>query len=128
MKKLQQELEILNKRRMEVQNQIREEVSKIALPKFEKLIGKYFKFENSYSGDNEWFEYLHITGIVEDSVRLAYDDEPMCELECIRFAKDSYGKINFDMKDTIYKHSLGEEISEEEFRHAYEDLKKEIFI
>lgn len=128
MDKLKQELKALNKRRQEIQQQIRDEVSKKALPDFEKLVGRYFKFRNAYSSKKEWFEYLQVTGIVNDSIGLNYNDEPSCEVNCIRFAKDSDNKISFEMNNTMYHHHIGEEISEKEFRYKYEELIKEIFI
>lgn len=128
MDKLKQELEALNKRTKELKQQIRDEVSKKALPDFEKLVGRYFKFRNAYSSEKEWFEYLQVTSIVEDSIRLSHNNEPMCEVTCIKFAKDSYNKISFEMNDTMYNHHIGEEISEKEFRYKYDELIKEIFI
>lgn len=74
----------LNKASSDIYEKVRSLRAKKKIADNTPLIGKYFTFQNSYSPDKRWIEYVKVTGVNE------YGD-----LVGQQFSKDSYDKIQF---------------------------------
>ena len=83
------------------------------------LVGKFFKFRNSYScpKPNEyWWLYMAVTGLSDEGNPLTWN-----------FSKDIYGKIEVEVDQLRPSVSSGYiEIKAKEFYKAYESLMAEL--
>jgi hypothetical protein len=81
------------------------------------LVGKFFKFRNSYSKPNEyWWLYMAVTGLSDEGNPLTWN-----------FSKDIYGKIEVEVDQLRLLVSSGYiEIKAKEFYRAYESLMAEL--
>ena len=83
------------------------------------LVGKFFKYRNSYScpKPNEyWWLYTTVTGVTEEGNPLAWN-----------FQKDIYGKV--EVESDMFRPSLSAgytEISAQEFWKAYDEIMFEL--
>lgn len=83
------------------------------------LVGKFFKYRNSYScpKPNEyWWLYTTVTGVTEEGNPLAWN-----------FQKDIYGKV--EVESDMFRPSLSSgytEISAQEFWKAYDSIMFEL--
>ena len=96
---------------------------------FKKLEGKCFKFRNNYSCPEKksdyWWMYKQVIAIPEDGIYQT-STGVSCHLKCWTFQTDKYGASTINPDDTTYAHSLGEEITKEEFDAAFEKMIKAI--
>jgi len=95
-------------------------------PEFKKLEGKYFKYKNSYSCPEKpsdyWFLYTKITEIKPDDVYNTRGNGVACHFKGWSFQTDKYANISVEKKKTGYVHSLGQEITENEFHSAWDKI------
>lgn len=83
-----------------------------------KLIGKCYKFRNSYSQSEKWWLYIKIVGIEKDG-----------DLIIHKFQKDNYGRIEIE-SETTWSDFEGDNdyipISEKEYKKATDLLLQEM--
>lgn len=79
-----------------------------------KLIGKCFKYRNSYSSGEKWWLYTKVIGVTD------YD-----RVKTVNFQKTSYNDIEIKTGDS-YPHMLGTKITAKEFHREFEKLWNEI--
>ena len=80
------------------------------------LVGRFFKFKNSYSSDDNWWLYTTVTGVNGSG-----------EAICWSFQKDIYGQV--EVEDGIFRSFLGSgniEIPEKEFWKEYSSIMEEL--
>ena len=78
-----------NKARWAFQNKQNEYNNKIALPNLRKMVGKCFKYHNSYGGDlPRWFLYSKVISI----------DEKTLTFTCISFQRTSLEKVDVELE------------------------------
>lgn len=85
----------------------------------QKLLGRFFKYSNSYScpegPQDRWWLYAHVIGATGGTV----------EME--RFQTDKYGKIEVEPRYTGFGFLSGyEEITEAEYRKALAKVKERV--
>lgn len=88
-KDILKELEVkANKARWAFQNKQDEYNNKIALPSLRKMVGKCFKYHNSYGGDlPRWFLYSKVISI----------DEKTLTFTCISFQRTSLERVEIEL-------------------------------
>lgn len=100
----------------ELQNQLYVIEASEKKAKAKKLVGKCFKFRNSYSSDKPWWLYIKIVGFTESG-----------NLICFEFQTNCYGKA--EVETTTMFGNLHEgyiEIKESEFYKEYQKLLKRL--
>lgn len=116
--------EELQKELAEIEKQEEARIMKEAYPEFQKLIGKCFKQQDSYSCPSKesdyWNTYRKIVSIREEAVYMSVSNQHLSSCIVMEFHTDKYGRIYIHSEHRVYTHILGEEISEEEFNHAFE--------
>ena len=109
------------KTRMQIYNIEKKELEQKILPKAKKLIGKCFKYSNSYSGSNDsrWWLYQKILSIStvmgENSVLVKINE----------FQKDCRGKIDFQA-NTSFRDLRGQRGWIKISNKTYEKEKKKL--
>jgi hypothetical protein len=109
-------------RKIELQKTIakaRQELDEILDAEYElgvkNLVGKFFKFRNSYSGDKDpWWLFLYVYRLNEGSA------------DGWSFQKDCYGKIDFDTEKYFRLLSGYIEIDAKEFWEEYDKIMAEL--
>lgn len=93
-------------------------------PKLRDLVlDKYFKYRNSYGGDNKgWWLYRKVTDINPSDVYLLSNNEPTARCKGFSFEIRTNGEISIQQKDDTYIHILGQEITEREFNEAWNKM------
>ncbi|WP_223559575.1 hypothetical protein [Chryseobacterium lathyri] len=120
------ELESLNKRRREINELYQNQLSDEYHDELTCYIGKYYKYENSYSSEEKWFEYLKVLEILFDSV---YDHGDYISFRCIvkRFCQLPDGEIRINMHEEVSSNLLEIEISEDELDTAMNTILQNIY-
>lgn len=124
--------EELKRKLEEIEEKERAEIIDAAWPEFEKLIGKCFKYRNSYScpknSSDYWWRYTKIVEINKDDLYLGGIDGKQVLANCraMAFQRDKYGLILINPSERNYVHSLGTEITEQAFNKAWGKIKKQI--
>lgn len=117
--------ELLQKQLNDLAEQERKEMIKAYYPQFKGLIGKFFKTKNSYSlpkkPSDYWFIYTKITDIKKGDL---YDtgNGVLSEFRGFDFQTDMYGDITINKSRKGCVHSLGDEITEQEFNEAWNKM------
>lgn len=113
----------------EIENQERKQLIKAEYPKFKQLIGKCFKFKNSYScpvkKSDYWYAYSKIVSIRPDDLYLGgiSGNEVLSRCKTITFQKNIYGSISINPNNyDTYVHCIGEEISIDEFNKEFDNI------
>jgi hypothetical protein len=95
-------IEQLKEQEQSLRNEIyaleKEELTKKVMPKAKKLIGKCYKYLNSYGGDQKpWWLYQKVVEIK------SINDENKVWLKVNTFQKDCTGDINFKKEEFGYR-------------------------
>lgn len=122
--------EELQRELKEIEEQERKDLIEKEFPNFQNLIGKFFKYENSYSSPEEpsdyWWVYRKVISITPDDLYIGRENIASSYCRVVSFQKDKYGNIEFKPEDETHTHYLGEEISENEYNEAFELILKEL--
>ena len=122
--------EELRKKLNEIEETEHNELIDANYPKFEKLIGKCFKYKNSYScPDTEndyWYIYTKVTSIEKSDLYVS-GENVLSNFKGVSFQKCKYGIITIESNKSTYVHCIGEEIPEEEYDKAKRALKNELY-
>lgn len=115
------EIKNLKKIESEYYRQIQEIKEKIKLleelPRAKSLVGKCFKYLNSFGPNENWWLYI----------RIVRNDG--CDVIIDKFQEDAYGKVEFFYAEVSYSHYFGSSyipISEEEYFKAEKKLLNKI--
>lgn len=120
--------EELRKQLSEIEKQERQDLIKAEYPKFELLIGKCFKYKNSYSCPKKpsdyWYMYSKIVSITPNDIYIGgiSNNEVLSRCIVVTFQTDKYGVININPHYSTYVHSLGEEIGIHEFNKEFDKV------
>lgn len=98
------------------------------LPAFrEKYVGKYFKLRNSYGASGSpWFMYVRVDSIESGNIIIYSHDNVQASFKGVSFQADCNGKIMIDTEYFSYANIIGEEITEDEFRTAWNELQEKL--
>ncbi len=120
--------EQLRKRLKELLENENQELIDAHYPEFKALEGKCFKSENYYSCDEErWLLYTKVQSILPEHVYVS-GENVYSHFEGLNFQQTKDGVINIEPIKHGFVHSLGEEISAEEFDAAWDSILSEINI
>lgn len=124
--------EELRKQLAEIEKQERQNLIKTEYPKFLPLVGKCFKFKNSYSlpekPSDYWYMYSKIVSITPDDIYMAGtpNNKVLARCTAVTFQTDKYGSININPHHYTYVHCLGEEIDIHEFNKEFDKVLEKI--
>jgi hypothetical protein len=121
-----QSKEELQKQLAKIQEQERKEFTNKHWPEFQKLIGKCFRYRNSYGTGKDWWLYIKVTNINKSSIYPVHGGSPSARYDGFSFQVDYYGNIQIEKERNGYVHSLGKEITQAEFTKAFNSVKKKI--
>lgn len=121
-------------RKEELQKQLRaiakqEEKELIAkhYPEFKKLVGKFFKIRNTYGSNCKgWWLYRQVTEIKPPHVYDTRVNGVACLYNGWSFETCTYKHTRIEKIKQGYVHSLGKEITKQEFLTAYNKMLKSI--
>lgn len=92
-------------------------------PKFKKLEGTFYKQKDNYSCHNKasdyWFSYTKVTKIKPTDIYDTKGNGITSRFEGYAFRTDKYGTFSVNKEKIGYVHSLGIQISEQEFNQAW---------
>lgn len=92
-------------------------------PEFKKLEGTCYKTKNTYGCPKKpsdyWFLYTKITKIKREDVYDTIGNGVTCRFKGWSFQNSKYNNFSVELKKTGYVHSLGKQITEEEFIEAW---------
>ncbi len=88
--------------------------------------GKFFKYKNSYSCPSKpsdyWYIYTKVLSIKPEDI---YEGQPGLVLSSCKvysFQIHKYGNLTVEVDKRSYTHSLGKEISEDEFNKGFNKM------
>ncbi len=87
--------------------------------------GNFFKSENSYGNDTKWLVYTKVISVRKEHLYVS-NGTVYSHFEGFSFEKDTNGNINIQNINGSFIHSLGEEISVDEFNAAWDNTMSEI--
>ena len=92
-------------------------------PEFKKLEGTFYKRINNFSlpkkSSDYWFLYTKVTEIKPEYVYDTRGNGVACYFKGWSFQTDKYGNFSVVQEKSGYVHSLGEQITEQEFLKAW---------
>lgn len=92
-------------------------------PEFKKLEGTFYKTRNNYSCPEKpsdyWFLYTKITEIKPDDVYDTRGNGVACHFKGWSFQTCKYSNFSVEQEKRGYVHSLGKQITEQEFIEAW---------
>lgn len=86
-------------------------------PMFKEKIGRYFKAESRKNGCLYNIYYV-LLDVQPNDVYIGLDNEPLAYCRASSISRDADGEIKINLSEINYFHSLGEEISEREYKEA----------
>lgn len=86
------------------------------------FVGKYFTYKNSIEREESWQEYLEVTEIISDSIRVNSNGKLFFSLIAKRFCQRPDGEIRINNNDRVSSWMLEKEITEEQFLKAQQDI------
>lgn len=86
-------------------------------PMFKEKIGRYFKAESRKNGCLYNIYYV-LLDVQPNDVYIGLNDEPLAYCRASSISRDADGDIKINLSGNNYVHSLGEEISEREYKEA----------
>jgi hypothetical protein len=118
-------IEQLKEQEQSLRNEIyaleKEELTKKVMPKAKKLIGKCYKYLNSYGGDRaSWWLYRKVISIK------SINDTNRIWIIVNMFQRDCEGDINFKKEELGFSDLRGGDGYQEITLHEYESVKKEL--
>jgi hypothetical protein len=87
-----------------------------------KYEGKFFKYRNGYNADERWWLYTKVVEIKPSDVYDTNGNGVTAHFSGWTFQTDSYDKIEIAQEKHGYVHSLGKEITENEFVAAWNKM------
>lgn len=120
--------EELRKQLADIEKQELQERIDLEYPKFKELIGTCYKCKNSYSSpevkSDYWYTYRKILSITPDDLYFGGIDNDLilARCKCFSYQIDKYGEIRVNPIYETFVHSLGKEISIDEFNNKYKKL------
>lgn len=86
-------------------------------PMFKEKLGKYFKAVSHRNGCSYNIYYV-LLDVQPEDVYIGLNDEPLAYCRASSISRDADGDIKINLSGNNYVHSLGEEISEREYKEA----------
>lgn len=120
--------EELRKQLADIEKKELQERINLEYPKFKELIGTCYKYKNSYSCPEKksdyWYTYMKILSITPNDLYLGgiNNDMMLARCKCFKYQIDKYGEIKVNPVYETFVHSLGQEISIDEFNKKYKQL------
>jgi len=115
--------EDLQKQLNAIAKQEEKEMIEREYPKFKEFEGRCFKTRNNYSCPEKpsdyWFLYTKITSVKKADIYDTRANGPASHYTGWSFQTDKYGRVNVEKEVRGYIHSLDKEISEKEFKSAW---------
>ena len=100
-----------------IRNEYETRFAELHYPMFKEKLGKYFKavsHRNCYS----YNIYYVLLDVQPEDVYIGLNDEPLAYCRASSISRDADGDIKINLSGNNYVHSLGEEISEREYKEA----------
>ncbi len=92
-------------------------------PECKAFEGRYFKYRNSYGGDNKgWWLYTKVVEVKPEVVYEINDGDATATYSGWSFQTDTHKQVSIEKNRRSYLHSLGKEISETEFIEAWNKM------
>lgn len=90
-------------------------------PMFKEKLGKYFKAVSHRNGCSYNIYYV-LLDVQPEDVYIGFNDKPLAYCRASSISRDADGDIKINLSGNNYVHSLGEEISEREYKDAVSSI------
>ena len=122
------EKQLLQDKLNEIEKKEREDIRRVHYPEFKKQFqGKCFKSKNGYGGGSKgWWYYTKVLCIKPEYIYDTKGTGITSHFDGYGFEVTTDGNVSIRDIDKYYVHSLGEEITEEEFNKAWNKMVEKI--
>ena len=100
-----------------IRNEYEARFTELHYPMFKEKLGKYFKAVSHRNGCSYNIYYV-LLDVQPEDVYIGLNDEPLAYCRSSSISRDADGDIKINLSGNNYVHSLGEEISEREYKEA----------
>lgn len=100
-----------------IRNEYENRFAELHYPMFKEKLGKYFKAVSHRNGCSYNIYYV-LLDVQPEDVYIGLNDEPLAYCRASSISRDADGNIKINLSEDNYVHSLGEEISEREYKEA----------
>lgn len=100
-----------------IRNEYEARFTELHYPVFKEKLGKYFKAVSHRNGCSYNIYYV-LLDVQPEDVYIGLDNEPLAYCRASSISRDVDGNIEINLSKDNYVHSLGEEISEREYKEA----------
>lgn len=100
-----------------IRNEYEARFTELHYPMFKEKLGKYFKAVSRRNGCSYNIYYV-LLDVQPEDVYIGLNDEPLAYCRASSISRDADGDIKINLSGNNYVHSLGEEISEREYKEA----------
>ena len=100
-----------------IRNEYENRFAELHYPMFKENLGKYFKAVSHRNGCSCNIYYV-LLDVQPEDVYIGLNDEPLAYCRASSISRDADGDIKINLSGNNYVHSLGEEISEREYKEA----------
>ena len=100
-----------------IREEYEDRFTELHYPMFKEKIGRYFKAESRKNGCLYNIYYV-LLDVQPNDVYIGLDNEPLAYCRASSISRDVDGNIEMNLSKDNYVHSLGEEISEREYKEA----------